>query len=229
MKDVVDGDRIEIAATKPIAKGEEVYISYDYDLNTMTKRQRAGLLKANWGFTCTCSACSLSPEQERVSDQRRREINLVSEGLAGFEPHDYSFLEELGNANPEQARKLRTTVRTPFRHSLSAEQAMRYHFRHAQLLEAEGLLSGAVIVAYLEAMKQAVGIVQKSRSEVVLLEPIKLTLECLKQWRRLANVLNRPEDHEALDLNEKYFKSLGPVPFAMSLVSSLRGLCSAIR
>ncbi|KAK4175774.1 hypothetical protein QBC36DRAFT_189012 [Triangularia setosa] len=68
--------QVSIAASKPILPGEEITISYLTLGKTFSKRTH--LLK-KWGFTCTCSLCSLSPDLTAASDARRRQISALQE------------------------------------------------------------------------------------------------------------------------------------------------------
>ena len=61
---------MEFYAVRPIAKGEEILLSYCATRDTASERQNA--LKP-YGFTCTCSACR-NPE---VSDKERERVVLA--------------------------------------------------------------------------------------------------------------------------------------------------------
>src|SRR4051812_42210468 len=58
----MDGPRLSFRALKPIAKDEEVFISYIEVTNPFARRQHE--LKERYFFTCKCSKCKLGPTQK---------------------------------------------------------------------------------------------------------------------------------------------------------------------
>ncbi|KAI0044065.1 SET domain-containing protein [Auriscalpium vulgare] len=66
-----DGDSLtfEIRALRPIAPGEEVTLSYVHACALYDERRSD--LQQRYGFTCTCSSCSLAPAERFVDDQVR--------------------------------------------------------------------------------------------------------------------------------------------------------------
>ncbi|KAK5127350.1 hypothetical protein LTR85_006689 [Meristemomyces frigidus] len=97
-KDNAFGDEeshLEIIAEAPIAKGEEIYISYkEGALQTLTSRQRMSLLRASYGFVCSCPACSLDGASLRLSDMRRELACCLWYGLRGFQKPDLDAVGE---------------------------------------------------------------------------------------------------------------------------------------
>ncbi|KAH7131810.1 hypothetical protein B0J11DRAFT_208876 [Dendryphion nanum] len=69
-----------VYATRTIAEGEEIFVSYIPLLLTREERQQR---LNRYGFTCTCSACSQSTHNLSTSDQRRKEIKHA---FLAFEP-----------------------------------------------------------------------------------------------------------------------------------------------
>ena len=47
----------------------------------LTYAQRQSQLKARWGFTCTCSLCSASPDEIEESDLRRERIKELRDNV----------------------------------------------------------------------------------------------------------------------------------------------------
>lgn len=67
-----------IYAIRPIKSGEEITISYDHG-GPSSVRQR--FLKESFGFTCTCSGCTLTPSSLQASDSRRTQIQSLDEAI----------------------------------------------------------------------------------------------------------------------------------------------------
>jgi hypothetical protein len=67
-----------IHAIRPIKSGEEITISYDHG-GPSSVRQR--FLKESFGFTCTCSGCTLTPSSLQESDNRRTQIQSLDEAI----------------------------------------------------------------------------------------------------------------------------------------------------
>lgn len=65
-----------IYATRPIAPGEEITISYD---RGGPSSQRRSFLKESFGFECSCPLCSGSPLSLSESDTRREKIAACDE------------------------------------------------------------------------------------------------------------------------------------------------------
>lgn len=67
-----------IHAIRPIEKGTEITIPYDHG-GTQSKRQ--AFLEKSFGFTCTCSGCTLSPALLQASDNRRTQIQSLDDAI----------------------------------------------------------------------------------------------------------------------------------------------------
>lgn len=65
------------ALSHDVKKGEELCIAYQ-ETRASRKTRREGL-KEYFGFDCTCSACSLSQEETKVSDTRRVQIKALDD------------------------------------------------------------------------------------------------------------------------------------------------------
>ncbi|CAL1698862.1 unnamed protein product [Somion occarium] len=66
----------ELRAIRPIAKGEEIVITYTP--LRCPHRERQASLEQSYGFKCTCRICSLPAEESRRSDARRRLLVIAS-------------------------------------------------------------------------------------------------------------------------------------------------------
>ncbi|KAI0063123.1 SET domain-containing protein [Artomyces pyxidatus] len=83
-----DEDRFcgEIRAARPIAKGEELTITYTSVLDSRDERQ--GTLKAKYAFTCVCQACRIPTDQREHSDARRHTLATLQSHV---QQHDAIF------------------------------------------------------------------------------------------------------------------------------------------
>lgn len=68
-----------IHAIDDIKPGEEITISYTPDV--MTSAERRQRLLTRFGFLCTCSLCSSSPQAIEASDRRLRRIKALDDSL----------------------------------------------------------------------------------------------------------------------------------------------------
>jgi hypothetical protein len=84
---------LHVFATRPILAGEEIRISYIDPVQR--RRQRIRNLQSNWGFTCDCDSCSVSPEAAAESDARIQRILDLWE--------EFEDKSELSLANPALA------------------------------------------------------------------------------------------------------------------------------
>jgi hypothetical protein len=105
-----------IHAIRMIEKGAEITISYDHG---GASSERQAFLKESFGFSCTCSDCTLSFSSLQASDNRRIQIQSLDEAIGDpirmmSRPHEslrdcYSLLQVLeqefdGNAGALIAR-----------------------------------------------------------------------------------------------------------------------------
>lgn len=67
-----------IYAIRPIKSGAEITISYDHGGPSSA---RQAFLKESFGFTCTCSGCTLPPSSLQASDSRRMQIQSLDEAI----------------------------------------------------------------------------------------------------------------------------------------------------
>lgn len=91
-----------IHAIRMIERGAEITISYDHG---GASSERQTFLKESFGFTCTCSGCTLSPSFLQASDNRRTQIQSLDEAIGDpirmmSRPHEslrdcYSLLQVL--------------------------------------------------------------------------------------------------------------------------------------
>lgn len=71
-----------VYATRPIAAGEEITLTYMDPLRPRAKRQHK--LHDVWGFKCTCPACTQRPELTAASDERIKQIKQIRKQLEDY-------------------------------------------------------------------------------------------------------------------------------------------------
>lgn len=78
--------RIYALGTIPV--GEEIFVAYlsSRRLYGNPRRSRQEVLQARYHFTCTCSVCSLSEAEIKMSDARRVKVNKLWEIIPTFSP-----------------------------------------------------------------------------------------------------------------------------------------------
>lgn len=141
-------------ATKPIARGEEIYITYNSAHVGMTHAQRAGVLGRYYGFRCTCAACTQPPEERLLSDARRKLLLVLRHGLEGFYAPDLRMIDgvatmdEIAVESPEVIRGARPR---PLSKPLSHKRRTAFLILCAGLFEAEGLLGAELAALYKKA------------------------------------------------------------------------------
>lgn len=73
-----DYEEETIHATKPIKAGEEITIDYSKADPSHIRQQQ---LRNSFGFDCQCTLCSLPPQQLKLSDDRRVQIQRLDDGI----------------------------------------------------------------------------------------------------------------------------------------------------
>eukprot|EP00397_Hematodinium_sp_SG-2012_P065685 GEMP01096186.1.p1 GENE.GEMP01096186.1~~GEMP01096186.1.p1 ORF type:complete len:233 (+),score=82.85 GEMP01096186.1:119-817(+) len=82
-----------VVASRHIANGEELCLPY---IEIFAPREaRMKELRVGYNFTCTCSACALSPEESARSDDRRMRAKQVNASIASSMEEDPKAAVEL--------------------------------------------------------------------------------------------------------------------------------------
>lgn len=126
-----------IYAIKPIARGEEIMVSYDSMDNYLTTeiRRSAG----TWDFICTCPACNVNDPFHYISDMRRGLLRGLYYLLNGV---DVPGCEGRKIPVTKEAAKQKTNLKNwPLvkKGSKDAEKIMTWSMLSGYLFEAEGL------------------------------------------------------------------------------------------
>lgn len=181
---VPNAEHAEIVAQKPIAKGEEIFISYNSRFDMLSKRHRGNALRLYYGFECSCSACSLPSDQQVLSDARRGLLNVLRNALENFQPIETKMLDVYGKLDGQQAEHpavLNGISRLPLAKPLSLGQKNAYRLLEAGLLVAEGHSSIVLADAYAEVAEQALRRMQVV-DDIISLDAVK----AVKIWMQLA-------------------------------------------
>ncbi|CZT24692.1 uncharacterized protein RCC_10419 [Ramularia collo-cygni] len=179
-----ESDPATVVALKPIASGEEIFITYNSMFDRLSKRHRANILRLYYGFECSCSACSLPKYQQALSDYRRQLLNVMKGALNGFEPIMTTFFDLYGKMDGRQAedpRVLRGMPQRPLAKPLSADQTNAYPLLVAGLLVAEGHSELVLADAYAGAAET---LLQRMEvlDDVISLQAVK----AVETWMQLA-------------------------------------------
>lgn len=141
-----------IVALKPIAKGEEILISYNSQhANYATTHQRVNGFRAYFQFTCACEACTLPLEARKMSDGRRQLIRAVWFPLHGQEVPDFALFDAITVENAEFESVRRGVSSIPLRVKMTEQQRCAYNILLAKLFEAEGIVGHELAMAYSRA------------------------------------------------------------------------------
>ena len=89
-------ENVKIVAVKPIAKGEEVFISYNGALEDGPRDLRQRAMKDAYGFDCDCATCHLQGRDAWLSDARRQLIHVLSLKQQGFEYSPLTLMDNVG-------------------------------------------------------------------------------------------------------------------------------------
>ena len=105
-----------VHAIRDIMPGEELTITYIDNEQNRAKRMRK--LENNWGFKCSCSACTAHPSLTFESDSRLHQIALLSDNLNDWTPTSSATPEvaELLISLYEQER-LHANLATAYKHA----------------------------------------------------------------------------------------------------------------
>ncbi|KAH7356937.1 hypothetical protein BKA65DRAFT_580136 [Rhexocercosporidium sp. MPI-PUGE-AT-0058] len=77
----------KVHATRVIEPGEELTFSYIDEKQAYFVRQQ--IIRAHWGFQCSCKLCSASEDERLRSDNRLRRIAALRKSLFSFTPHSF--------------------------------------------------------------------------------------------------------------------------------------------
>ncbi|KAK5134264.1 hypothetical protein LTR08_006808 [Meristemomyces frigidus] len=139
---------VTVVAIRPILRDEEVLICYNPMFSSMTAQQRGNLLRAYYGFACSCTSCLLQGHRRMLSDARRRLIKAVMFPLHGNIPPDFDQFNTLTVANAETTPGVASRdLAVPLSHSTHCG----YSLLLTQLLEAENMEGVDLASAYFGA------------------------------------------------------------------------------
>ena len=139
----MDGPRLSFRALSPIAKDEEIFISYIDETNPFIVRQWE--LASRYYFKCACLKCALGPTQREdellvpLPDMRRTwATDIIYTSKPPIQEKVNASLRSSSNHNSEEARRLATiefhhfdlleqakSVQDPAKRAIELENAIR--------------------------------------------------------------------------------------------------------
>ena len=189
------GSCVEVIAEKRIANGEEILISYNYHLETMTARQRRAQLLRSHGFRCLCSTCERSSAALWISDIRRRLISALVHTLSDCAIRNCVSAEDMSEHRPD-AHDLLKVAQHRLESPLTPRERTTYSFLLAKLREAEGLTPELIASAYVEAASCLLQQILDMHSNIIILQSVT----CVDSWMGMAldtiSAVRSPERRE---------------------------------
>ena len=109
----------------------------------MVRRQRLRALSTSWGFTCSCSLCSLHPELAHASDERLVQISALRKRLEDWETASPQIAQTLISLYEQERLYARSGIAYWYAALTSCAEGLRWDtIRYAQLGVEFGLLDG---------------------------------------------------------------------------------------
>lgn len=183
-----DDDTDHVFAIKHIATGEEIFINYIGQSETMIRGHRQTVARIYYGFLCSCTACRLPGQEQQLSDRRRQLIAVLSNALEGFQPPIARYFDGLARLTPEQAedpRVLNGIPRFPLSSALTLQQKTAYHALLGHLLVAENFAGFKVATAFSNAAETLVHQMDQLVESHMLVYPTSTRLATLWMGKAL--------------------------------------------
>ncbi|KAK4496746.1 hypothetical protein PRZ48_012729 [Zasmidium cellare] len=203
-----DKDEMEVVAVKPIAKGEESFISYNPDFITMPKKHRQICTRMYYGFECALVQLAVcSP------GSRRQILNVLVSNLDGLKGYDLRFFDFLGTLSPEQAedpRVLNGITKVPLQKPLSVQQKAAYSFLEARLREAEGVSGKRLADAYSCAANHVLAQMNEiydKQGNVIIIQMANLAISWIRKGMEVQKTV-RGSDSEGYRFREKMWEDM---------------------
>ena len=190
-----------LVAVKPIAKGEEVFISYLGLLEEGSKVQRNQMTKANYGFDCDCAVCGLTGQEAAVSGGRRQLIAAMAHKRKGMEPATMELLRNVNGVMPGNQRMVLGRHQRRLRIPLTPGEKTAYGFLTAKLLEAEGYPGYQVCCAYVEAATSLLAQVHDLKT-IIILPSAQYVIEWMEAAIAAMSKVRKPESKDLRDLKQ---------------------------
>jgi hypothetical protein len=170
-----------IHAIRPIKSGTEITISYDGGGSSIV---RQALLKKSFGFTCTCSGCTLPPCLLQASDNRRTGIQTLDEAI--------------GN---------------PLRMMRSPHESLRDCYSLLQVLEQEFDGGAAALIArlYYDAFQISIAHGDQARASIFAERARKARVVCegedSPETRRVKSLALKPAAHSSFEVYSRKWRT----------------------
>lgn len=161
MRDVQEGEELSISCKKVERQQNMGLMLTDLDIpGDLTTSKRLAMLESHYKFRCNCQLCSAAPQEQKVSNKRRRRIARIRALLRDVEDTNSArlladeLLELIGEERLDFRRKEYYNELITVFHRLD-DVKMTLRFAEAALQWAEEL-SGGVDDKYQRAIRGAV-------------------------------------------------------------------------
>jgi hypothetical protein len=176
-----------IHAVRFIEKGTEITIPYE---RGGPSSERQAYLKKAFGFTCTCSACTLPTPLLKASDDRRTQIQKLDEAIGD-----------------------------PFRMMNNPQASLQDCYSLLQLLEQEydGCISSPIARVYYDAFQISIAHGDEARGRIFAERAYKARVNCegedSPETQRMKTYASKPSAHSTFEAySRKWRKKPGLVP-----------------
>lgn len=203
------GDVAQVVAEKDIEPGDEITFSYNHELYEITtSRQRAVLLRKQYGFACDCEACDGNDEAFRQrSDARRLLIKKLREVLHGVETSDFSRSEKidpLGRAMDDVTEDMFWMRESDlYRKRLPMWKKTAFTLLLAGLRDAEGLSATSIAGDYWHAAQYMLEQIQEM-DDIVILPWAENVRSWIKKAIEVVERVYSPYDHDPQKLRAEW-------------------------
>lgn len=179
-----------------------------------------------YGFECSCSACSLPPDQQKLSDSRRQLLNVLKNALENYQPIDTKIFDFYGTLDAQQAEHpavLQGIRRAPLNEPLSEKTANAYRLLVAGLLVAEGHSELVLADAYANEAERLLHRMQVF-DDIISIRAVKAVESWMQLALKLAAKLCGKVSDKSRDLQQmwKYMLDTDQMSAVMQIVGEIR-------
>ncbi|KAF7880667.1 uncharacterized protein EAF02_007513 [Botrytis sinoallii] len=170
-----------IHAIRSIERGAEITISYDHG---GTSSERQAFLEESFGFSCTCSCCTLPPFLLQASDNRRTQIKNLDDAIGD-----------------------------PFRMQSNPQESLRDCYSLIQVLDQEfdGCTDGLIARPYYDAFQISIAHGDQARASIFAERAYKARVICegedSPETLRAKSLALKPAVHNSFGVYSRKWKS----------------------
>ncbi|KAF5876089.1 putative set domain-containing protein 5 protein [Botrytis fragariae] len=171
-----------IHAIRSIEKGAEITISYDHG---GTSSERQAFLEESFGFSCTCSCCTLPPFSLQASDNRRTQIKNLDDAIGD-----------------------------PFRMRSNPQESLRDCYSLIQVLDQEfdGCAGALISRLYYDAFQISIAHGDQARASIFAERAYKARVICegedSPETLRAKSLALKPAVHSSFEVYSRKWKSV---------------------